>query len=82
MSLKAKLDKLKEGFESKAPRDALETMHRATEDLRNSAIMDHVVHVGDKAPDFTLKNTKDQNVNLSSLLSQDPVVLTFYRGKW
>ena len=82
MSLKDKLDKLKEGFKTKAPQDAQEIMHRATEDLKNSGIMDHVVKVGDNAPDFTLKNTEGQDVSLSKLLDDGPVVLTFYRGKW
>ena len=82
MSLEDKLDKLKEGFKTKAPQDAQEIMHRATEDLKNSGIMDHVVKVGDKAPDFTLKNTEGQDVSLSTLLDDGPVVLTFYRGKW
>jgi len=48
MSLKDKLDRLKEGFKSKAPQDAQEIMHRATKNLKNSGIMDHVVNVGDK----------------------------------
>jgi hypothetical protein len=82
MSLEDKLDKLKESFKTKAPPDAQEIIHRATEDLKNSGIMDHVVKVGDKAPDFTLKNTGGQDVSLSALLSDGPVVLTFYRGKW
>ena len=82
MSLKDKLDKLKEGFKAGAPQDAQQTMHRATEDLKTSGIMDHVIKVGDKAPDFTLKNTEDQDVNLRRLLRNGPVVLTFYRGKW
>jgi hypothetical protein len=82
MSLKEKLDKLKESFKTKASIDAQEIMHRATEDLKNSGIMDHTVKIGDKAPDFTLKNTENQDVNLSTLLAKGPVVLTFYRGKW
>ena len=82
MSLKDKLDKLKEGFKTKAPQDAQEIMHRATEDLKNSSIMDRVVKVGDEAPDFTLKNTEGQDVSLSKLIDDGPVVLTFYRGKW
>jgi hypothetical protein len=82
MSLKDKLDKLKESFKIRAPQDALKIMHRATEDLKNSGIMDHVVKDGDKAPDFELKNTKGQNLTLHALLSDGPVVLTFYRGKW
>lgn len=38
--------------------------------------------VGDKAPDFSLKNPKGQAVKLSTLLKKGPVVLTFYRGAW
>jgi cytochrome oxidase Cu insertion factor (SCO1/SenC/PrrC family) len=82
MSLKDKLDKLKESFKTKAPLDAQEIMHRATEDPKNSGIMDHVVKIGDKAPDFTLKDTQGREVSLSTLLGDGPVVLTFYRGIW
>jgi len=82
MSLKDKLEKLKENFKTKIPPDAQEIMHRATEDLKNSGIMDHTVKVGDKAPDFKLRNTENQDVSLSTLLAKGPVVLTFYRGKW
>jgi hypothetical protein len=82
MSLKDKLDKLKESFKTRAPQEAQEIMHRATEDLKNSGIMDHVVKIGDKAPGFTLNDTQGREVSLSTLLGDGPVVLTFYRGIW
>jgi len=59
MALQEKLDKLKAGFEAKAPKDALEIMHRATDDLRNSGILQGVLKSGDTAPDFELKNAAD-----------------------
>ena len=37
---------------------------------------------GDKVKDFTLKNAKGEEVNLSVLLKKGPVVLTWYRGGW
>ena len=82
MGLKAKLNQMKEGFKAKAPKEAQDIMHRAAEDLKNSGIMEHAVKVGDKAPDFTLKNTSGRDVNLNHVLEQAPVVLIFYRGKW
>ena len=82
MGLKDKLNQMKEGYKAKAPQEAQDIMHRATEELKNSGIMEHAVKVGDKAPDFTLKNTAGQDVNLYHLLKQAPVVLIFYRGKW
>ena len=34
--------------------------------------------VGDAAPDFTLRRTFDESVNLADLLAHGPVVLVFY----
>ena len=82
MGLKDKLNQMKEGYKAKSPKEAQDIMHRATEELKNSGIMERAVKVGDKAPDFTLKNTAGQDVNLHHLLEQAPVVLIFYRGKW
>ncbi len=82
MKLQEKLDATKKNFEKQAPSESLETMHRATNDLRTSGIMDRAVKVGDKAPDFALKNTSGQQVSLHQLLAKGPVVLSFYRGRW
>lgn len=40
------------------------------------------LHVGEKAPNFTLLNTLDEPVNLYEVLKTRRVVLTFYRGSW
>jgi hypothetical protein len=82
MALQEKLDKLKAGFEAKAPKDALEILHRATDDLRNSGIMQQVLKIGDKAPEFELKNADENVIRSGDLLSSGPVVLSVYRGKW
>ncbi len=82
MKLQEKLDAYKKGFLKKVPADALSIMKQATEDLRNSGIMDQTVKVGQKAPDFELKNVDGKNVVLSELLKKGAVVLGFYRGRW
>jgi len=82
MALQEKLDKLKASFEAKAPKDALEIMHRATDDLRNSGILQGVLKSGDTAPDFELKNADENVIRLKDLLTNGPLVLNFYRGKW
>ncbi len=38
--------------------------------------------VGDKLPDLTLKNTKNEDVKTSTLFAKQPIVLTVYRGGW
>jgi hypothetical protein len=82
MSLKLKLDEQKKNFEKMAPDDALVIMHRATDELRDSGIMDRVLKIGDRAPEFNLLYFGGQDVTSSQLLASGPLVLTFYRGKW
>lgn len=38
--------------------------------------------IGDKAPNFLLKNAIGKEVQLTDLLKENKVVLTFYRGTW
>jgi len=82
MSLQQKLDARKKETETSAPKEALEIMHRATEDLAKSGIMDRIVKKGDIAPDFMLNDENGNAVNLKERLSRGPVVLGFYRGRW
>ena len=82
MPLQEKLDDYKKDFEAKAPKEALAVMHRATRDLADSGILSRTVKVGDMAPDFVLKNTKNQDVSLGDLIDRGPVVLSVYRGRW
>lgn len=82
MSLQEKLDAKRKEFESSAPKEALSIMHRATEDLRNSGIMNRALKVGDTAPDFTLNNANGEQIHLKEVLSDAPAVLGFYRGRW
>lgn len=82
MSLQEKLDARKKEIGSAAPKEALEVMERATEDLKNSDIMSRAKKEGDTAPDFTLNDYRGNPVSLSQMLAKGPVVLGFYRGRW
>jgi hypothetical protein len=82
MNLKEKLDALIAQTEKQAPPHALEVMHRATADLKNTDIMDGVVKAGDTLPHFMLKNAEGTPVRSQDILKHGPMVLTFYRGDW
>lgn len=82
MSLQERLDRIRGGFEKKAPAATLEIMHRATDDLRASRIMNRVMGEGEPAPDFTLEDSRCRPVKLSEQLLAGPVLLTFFRGDW
>ncbi len=82
MSLQTKLDNMRKQFESTAPPEALAIMHRATNDLLASNIMDGVLKTGDRAPDFSLTDQNGGLVRASDLLSGGPLAISFYRGVW
>jgi hypothetical protein len=82
MDLQDQLNQLRANFEKNVPPEVLEVMHRATADLRSSGILEQVLKVGDRAPEFELENTRGERIRSGDILSNRLMVLTFYRGKW
>jgi hypothetical protein len=82
MTLQEELNALKARSEARIPEEKRAIMHRATEELEKSGLKEKVLKVGDRAPDFSLKDTQGSLVSLGSLLERGPVVLSFYRGGW
>jgi hypothetical protein len=85
--LQSRLDEFKKAFESgappyDAPRAAIETMHRATAELKTSGLESLALKVGDRAPDFSQFNQENVQVNSAELLRQGPLIVTFLRGHW
>jgi hypothetical protein len=82
MTLQEELNALKAKSEVRIPAEKREVMHRATEELEKSGLKERVLKVGDRVPDFSLKDSEGNLVSLGSLLANGPVVLSFYRGGW
>ncbi|HEX9361792.1 MAG TPA: redoxin domain-containing protein [Bradyrhizobium sp.] len=87
MSLQTMLDAFKVDFEAgkppySVPRSVIETMHRATAELIESAAAQRARKAGDVAPSFSLKDPEGNVVNSAELLKRGPLVLSFYRGVW
>jgi len=82
MSLEQTLAATRAASATRIPPDRQAIMHRATEDLRNSGILDRIVPVGGKMPDFELANHDDHRVSSQDLLGGGPLVLSFFRGSW
>ena len=82
MSLEDKLAATRAAGATRIPPERAAIMHRATEDLRNSGILDRIVKVGGRAPDFELDNHDGRRVSSAELLAGGPMVLSFFRGSW
>lgn len=50
--------------------------------VANSGVLENALNVGDKAPNFTLKNALKKEVSLYNELENGSVILTWYRGGW
>ena len=82
MALQDTLDAMRSSFESKLPPEIVKTMHDATEELLQSGIMDRVLKVGDRIPQFSLPDHSGDMIGSADLLSKGPLVVGFYRGAW
>jgi peroxiredoxin len=82
MSLKTELDAFRAEFMNKVPAQVREAMTDADLELSASGILERALKAGDRAPEFALPDARGGTVRLSALLTQGPVVLSFYRGGW
>jgi AhpC/TSA family len=82
MSLEEKLAATRAASATRIPPDRQTIMHRATEELRKSGILDRVVKVGARMPAFDLANHDGRRVSSEDLLGGGPLVLSFFRGSW
>lgn len=82
MSLAEKLAEISAAGAKRMPEEVRATMGKATQELRESGIMDKTIKVGDTLPAFSLENANGEMVNSADLLSKGAVVLTVFRGHW
>ncbi|MGK7910889.1 MAG: peroxiredoxin-like family protein [Synechococcus sp.] len=82
MSLTDTLAQQQADIVAQLPQDVRDSMSTATVELATSGILEAAISSGSTAPDFTLPNATGTTIQLSQLLSQGPVVLSFYRGQW
>lgn len=81
-ALRSELEARKAGFEERAS-DELKTLYAdGLQAVVDAGAVENALSMGDQAPDFTLTNQNGQEVSLSSLLEDGPVVLLWYRGGW
>jgi len=80
--LQDQLDARRDAFLEKASPEIIQSQEKALADLQASGLVDQALKVGDKAPDFKLGDPDGEKVQLSDLLKEGPVVLTWYRGGW
>lgn len=82
MNLKDELGAFAQQMSQNAPQEVLETMGAEIGKLAQSGIMDTALKVGDRAPEFELKDSDGNTMRLSNLTQKGNVVISFNRGNW
>ena len=82
MSLKEQLAEYRADWRKRVPADRQAIMERHIEQLRTGVIARTMLKVGNRAPEFMLRNAKGEIVDIGALRKKGPVIVTFYRGGW
>jgi hypothetical protein len=62
------------------PEATLNTLMSELQGLINAGIAEKSISVNTTFPDFTLSNVENEPCSLNSLLSESPLVISFYRS--
>jgi len=82
MSLQQEIDNMKQGMVTQIPESVLAMMRDATASLAQSGLVEQALKAGDAMPDFDLPEVGGGRIQLTDLLKNAPVVISFYRGGW
>ncbi|MGF1457451.1 MAG: peroxiredoxin-like family protein [Leptolyngbyaceae cyanobacterium] len=82
MSLTQDLAQLAAQNAEKLPQDVQQVMAQAGNDIAQLGLEDNSLKTGDRIPHFTLNNATGDSVSTTQLLSEGPLVISFYRGGW
>lgn len=82
LTLKDQLRLMSEAAAKKIPPEKAKVIAASLQKLRESRLTAKALKVGQKMPDFTLKDARGKAVGLRNLRKKGPVVVSFYRGAW
>jgi len=81
-SLNEQLEQMRQASWGRWPKEKLDIVLKARDELARSGIVDRILQVGDQAPDFSLPSSLGGTFRLTDVLCRGPLVLAFYRGHW
>ena len=82
MSLKQKLDTMKRQAAENIPSKTLSEMLAATNQLRESGILNGIIKPNSLLPAFKLRNQDGIEITSNELLAEKNLVITIFRGHW
>lgn len=62
---------------TQVPQEILESFEKSIKDLKAQNIENKSIKLGEKMPDFSLKNAKNEVVNFSNILKKGKMIIAF-----
>lgn len=81
-TLASQLEEMTAQSASRLPAEMRQTFAAAIDEVKQTGIEKSAKQVGDRAADGELVTATGEKVRLSQLWSQQPIVVTWYRGGW
>ena len=81
-SLTGKLNEVENKFREENGTESTDNFTKFIGEMDTAAIKSRALKIGERVPDFTLKNALGKEVTLSAEIKRGPVILTWYRGGW
>jgi len=81
-ALTNEIEAFQNSFIPTIPEETFNLLMSELHTLVAKGLAEQAIKVGDKFPDFDLPNANNSSVSLSTLLSDGPLVISFYRGAW
>ena len=81
-NLKVQLEAKKQQYADNWSSETLALHENGIDVVKKTGITASAFQVGQMAPDFILNNALGKAISLNEVLTQGPVVLTWYRGGW
>ncbi|WP_437918839.1 peroxiredoxin-like family protein [Sphingobacterium sp. LRF_L2] len=81
-NLEKQIDELNRNLATDLPAHILEAFQTSIIELKQQHFEKKSIQVGDKFPQFSLKNTKGEYLSLQHLLKKGKLIIAFFRGSW
>ncbi|WP_306600476.1 peroxiredoxin-like family protein [Geothrix sp. 21YS21S-2] len=82
MALQEDLNTFMAGVRTQLPAEVLAPVERFYAELDKPDRFPYLLHIGERAPMFTLPDATGKIVSTEALLAKGPLVISFYRGAW
>jgi thiol-disulfide isomerase/thioredoxin len=82
MRLAEKIEKINQSFSRMMSQDDLHSLRKEIKKLAESGLAERSLKIGESIPECILPNERNEKIDVHSMLRNQPVIISFYRGQW